>query len=58
GRNLELLQENETGLAWFTIITPDKDAIITTLEEQGYDVKRFENTISVTDSNGIKIHFK
>lgn len=21
GRNLELLQENETGLAWFTIIT-------------------------------------
>ncbi|EAD0292406.1 VOC family protein [Listeria monocytogenes] len=58
GRNLELLQENETGLAWFTIITPDKDAIITTLEEQGYDVKRFESTISVTDSNGIKIHFK
>ncbi|HFQ5956778.1 TPA: VOC family protein [Listeria monocytogenes] len=57
-RNLELLQENETGLAWFTIITPDKDAIITTLEEQGYDVKRFESTISVTDSNGIKIHFK
>lgn len=45
GRNLELLQENETGLAWFTIITPDKDAIITTLEEQGYDVKRFESTI-------------
>ncbi|EAF4558994.1 VOC family protein [Listeria monocytogenes serotype 1/2a] len=58
GRNLELLQENETGLAWFTIITPDKDAIITTLEEQGYDVKRFESTISATDSNGIKIHFK
>ncbi|HAM1812136.1 VOC family protein [Listeria monocytogenes] len=58
GRNLELLQENETGLAWFTIITPDKDAIITTLEEQGYDVKRFESTISVTDSKGIKIHFK
>lgn len=58
GRNLELLQENETGLVWFTIITPDKDAIITTLEEQGYDVKRFESTISVTDSNGIKIHFK
>ncbi|EHT9643347.1 TPA: VOC family protein [Listeria monocytogenes] len=58
GRNLELLQENETGLAWFTIITPDKDAIITTLEEQGYDVKRFESTISVTDSNGIKIQFK
>ncbi|EEO7552122.1 VOC family protein [Listeria monocytogenes] len=58
GRNLELLQENETGLAWFTIITLDKDAIITTLEEQGYDVKRFESTISVTDSNGIKIHFK
>ncbi|EAF3283811.1 VOC family protein [Listeria monocytogenes] len=58
GRNLELLQENETGLAWFTIITPDKDAIITNLIEQGYDVKRLENTISVTDSNGIKIHFK
>ncbi|EHD1355421.1 VOC family protein [Listeria monocytogenes] len=57
GRNLELLQENETGLAWFTIITPDKDAIITNLIEQGYDVKRLENTISVTDSNGIKIHF-
>ncbi|HBI6557849.1 TPA: VOC family protein [Listeria monocytogenes] len=57
-RNLELLQENETGLAWFTIITPDKDAIITNLIEQGYDVKRLENTISVTDSNGIKIHFK
>ncbi|EAG4539202.1 VOC family protein [Listeria monocytogenes] len=58
GRNLELLQENETGLAWFTIITPDKDAIITNLIEQGYDVKRLEKTISVTDSNGIKIHFK
>ncbi|EJQ7603995.1 VOC family protein [Listeria monocytogenes] len=58
GRNLELLQENETGLAWFTIITPDKDAIITNLIEQGYDVKRLENTISVTDSNGIKVHFK
>ncbi|KEU04986.1 glyoxalase [Listeria monocytogenes] len=58
GRNLELLQENETGLAWFTIITPDKDAIITNLIEQGYDVKRLENTISVTDSNGIKIHVK
>ncbi|EAC2984747.1 VOC family protein [Listeria monocytogenes] len=58
GRNLELLQENETGLAWFTIITPDKDAIKTNLIEQGYDVKRLENTISVTDSNGIKIHFK
>ncbi|EOT0480668.1 VOC family protein [Listeria monocytogenes] len=58
GRNLELLQEKETGLAWFTIITPDKDAIITNLIEQGYDVKRLENTISVTDSNGIKIHFK
>ncbi|OER11908.1 VOC family protein [Listeria monocytogenes] len=58
GRNLELLQENETGLAWFTIITPDNDAIITNLIEQGYDVKRLENTISVTDSNGIKIHFK
>ncbi|ECP2116294.1 VOC family protein [Listeria monocytogenes] len=58
GRNLELLKENETGLAWFTIITPDKDAIITNLIEQGYDVKRLENTISVTDSNGIKIHFK
>ncbi|HAM1354347.1 TPA: VOC family protein [Listeria monocytogenes] len=58
GRNLELLQENETGLAWFTIITPDKDSIITNLIEQGYDVKRLENTISVTDSNGIKIHFK
>ncbi|EEO3682748.1 VOC family protein [Listeria monocytogenes] len=58
GRNLELLQENEMGLAWFTIITPDKDAIITNLIEQGYDVKRLENTISVTDSNGIKIHFK
>ncbi|EIG7040754.1 VOC family protein [Listeria monocytogenes] len=58
GLNLELLQENETGLAWFTIITPDKDAIITNLIEQGYDVKRLENTISVTDSNGIKIHFK
>ncbi|EAC8925922.1 VOC family protein [Listeria monocytogenes] len=58
GRNLELLQENETGLAWFTIITPDKDAIITNLIEQVYDVKRLENTISVTDSNGIKIHFK
>ncbi|EAD6197563.1 VOC family protein [Listeria monocytogenes] len=58
GRNLELLQEYETGLAWFTIITPDKDAIITNLIEQGYDVKRLENTISVTDSNGIKIHFK
>ncbi|EIP2305598.1 VOC family protein [Listeria monocytogenes] len=58
GRNLEPLQENETGLAWFTIITPDKDAIITNLIEQGYDVKRLENTISVTDSNGIKIHFK
>lgn len=58
GRNLELLQENETGLAWFTIITPDKDAIITNLIEQGYDVKRLENTISVTDSNGIKIYFK
>lgn len=58
GRNLELLQENETGLAWFTIITPDKDAIITNLIEQGYYVKRLENTISVTDSNGIKIHFK
>ncbi|EIS2977793.1 VOC family protein [Listeria monocytogenes] len=58
GRNLELLQENETGLAWFTIITPDKDAIITNLIEQGYDVKRLENTIFVTDSNGIKIHFK
>ncbi|EEO4441180.1 VOC family protein [Listeria monocytogenes] len=58
GRNLELLQENETGLAWFTIITPDKDAIITNLIEQGYDVKRLEHTISVIDSNGIKIHFK
>ncbi|MBC8924422.1 VOC family protein, partial [Escherichia coli] len=32
--------------------------IITNLIEQGYDVKRLENTISVTDSNGIKIHFK
>lgn len=58
GRNLELLQENETGLAWFTIITPDKDAIITNLIEQGYDVKRLENTISVTDSNGIKIQLQ
>ncbi|EAE8346359.1 VOC family protein [Listeria monocytogenes] len=58
GRNLETLQENEIGLAWFTIITPDKDAITASLEEQGYDVKHFESTISVTDSNGIKIHFK
>ncbi|MBF2488575.1 VOC family protein [Listeria marthii] len=58
GRQLENRQENEVGLAWFTIITPDKEAIIANLEQQGYAVKRFENTISVTDSNGIKIHFK
>ncbi|EAC4201300.1 VOC family protein [Listeria monocytogenes] len=58
GRNLENRGENETGLGWFTIITPDKEAITANLEQQGYDVKRIENTISVTDSNGIKIHFK
>ncbi|MDT0013878.1 VOC family protein [Listeria cossartiae] len=58
GRNLENRYENEVGLAWFTIITPDKEAITANLEQQGYEVKRFENTISVTDSNGIKIHFK
>lgn len=58
GRQLENRQENEVGLAWFTIITPDKEAITANLEQQGYEVKRFENTISVTDSNGIKIHFK
>ncbi|MBC1543156.1 VOC family protein [Listeria cossartiae] len=58
GRNLENRHENEVGLAWFTIITPDKEVITSNLEQQGYEVKRFENTISVTDSNGIKIHFK
>ncbi|EEP9867494.1 VOC family protein [Listeria monocytogenes] len=58
GRNLENRGENETGLGWFTIITPDKEVITANLEQQGYDVKRIENTISVTDSNGIKIHFK
>ncbi|EAD4265673.1 VOC family protein [Listeria monocytogenes] len=58
GRNLENRGENETGLGWFTIITPDKEAITANLEQQGYDVKQIENTISVTDSNGIKIHFK
>ncbi|MBC1570998.1 VOC family protein [Listeria sp. FSL L7-1426] len=58
GRNLENRHENEVGLAWFTIITPDKEVITANLEQQGYEVKRFENTISVTDSNGIKIHFK
>ncbi|HDB0241836.1 TPA: VOC family protein [Listeria innocua] len=58
GRNLENRRENEVGLAWFTIITPDKEAITTNLEQQGYEVKRFDETISVTDSNGIMIHFK
>ncbi|MCD2224820.1 VOC family protein [Listeria cossartiae] len=58
GRHLENRHENEVGLAWFTIITPDKEVITANLEQQGYEVKRFENTISVTDSNGIKIHFK
>ncbi|EKZ4838615.1 VOC family protein, partial [Listeria monocytogenes] len=52
GRNLENRGENETGLGWFTIITPDKEVITANLEQQGYDVKRIENTISVTDSNG------
>ncbi|EIS4908629.1 VOC family protein [Listeria innocua] len=58
GRNLENRRENEVGLAWFTIFTPDKEAITTNLEQQGYEVKRFDETISVTDSNGIMIHFK
>ncbi|MBC2254727.1 VOC family protein [Listeria ivanovii] len=58
GRNLENRQEQEVGLAWFTIITPDKEAISKQLEEQGYQVNRFENTISVIDSSGITIHFK
>ncbi|WP_270999010.1 VOC family protein [Listeria seeligeri] len=58
GRNLQNRQEQEVGLAWFTIITPDKEAISKQLEEQGYQVNRFEKTISVVDSNGIMIHFK
>ncbi|WP_270997650.1 VOC family protein [Listeria seeligeri] len=58
GRNLQNRQEQEVGLAWFTIITPGKEAISKQLEEQGYQVNRFEKTISVVDSNGIMIHFK
>ncbi|AHI55171.1 VOC family protein [Listeria ivanovii] len=58
GRKLENRQDQEVGLAWFTIITPDKEAISKQLEEQGYQVNRFENTISVIDSSGIMIHFK
>ncbi|WP_271006189.1 VOC family protein [Listeria seeligeri] len=58
GRNLQNRQEQEVGLAWFTIITPDKEAISKQLEEKGYQVNRFEKTISVVDSNGIMIHFK
>ncbi|MBC1865686.1 VOC family protein [Listeria seeligeri] len=58
GRNLQNRQEQEVGLAWFTIITPDKEVISKQLEEQGYQVNRFEKTISVADSNGIMIHFK
>ncbi|MBC1850794.1 VOC family protein [Listeria seeligeri] len=58
GRNLQNRQEQEVGLAWFTIITPDKEVISKQLEEQGYQVNRFEKTISVVDSNGIMIHFK
>ncbi|MBC1480316.1 VOC family protein [Listeria seeligeri] len=58
GRNLQNRQEQEVGLAWFTIITPDKEVISKQLEEQGCQVNRFEKTISVVDSNGIMIHFK
>ncbi|WP_270994858.1 VOC family protein [Listeria seeligeri] len=58
GRNLQNRQEQEVGLAWFTIITPDKEVISKQLEQQGYQVNRFEKTISVVDSNGIMIHFK
>lgn len=58
GRNLQNRQEQEVGLGWFTIITPDKEVISKQLEEQGYQVNRFEKTISVVDSNGIMIHFK
>lgn len=58
GRNLQNRQEQEVGLAWFTIITSDKEVISKQLEEQGYQVNRFEKTISVVDSNGIMIHFK
>ncbi|MBC1429206.1 VOC family protein [Listeria seeligeri] len=58
GRNLQNRQEQEVGLAWFTIITPDKEVTSKQLEEQGYQVNRFEKTISVVDSNGIMIHFK
>ncbi|MBC1487132.1 VOC family protein [Listeria seeligeri] len=58
GRNLQNRQEQEVGLAWFTIITPDKEAISKQLEQQGYQVNRFEKTISVVDSNGLMIHFK
>ncbi|MBC1375016.1 VOC family protein [Listeria farberi] len=58
GRNLENRRENEVGLAWFTITTPDKEAITTNLKQQGYEVKQLDEAISVTDSNGIMIHFK
>ncbi|MBC1714918.1 VOC family protein [Listeria welshimeri] len=58
GRHINNRQENEVGLAWFTIITPDKEIITTHLKQQGYEVKYVGNTISVIDSNGIMIHFK
>lgn len=58
GQNIQSLQNQEVGLAWFTIITSNKEAITKQLEAQGYRVSRFEHTISVIDSNGIMIHFK
>lgn len=58
GQSIQSLQNQEVGLAWFTIITSNKEAITKQLEAQGYQVSRFEHTISVIDSNGIMIHFK
>lgn len=58
GQNIQSLQNQEVGLAWFTIVTSNKEAITNQLEEQGYQVSRFDHTISVIDSNGIMIHFK
>lgn len=55
GRNLSPRQDNETGLDFFTIHTPQHETVKTLLAENGYPIVESATGFFTEDPNGIRI---
>lgn len=58
GRNLSPRLENETGLAYFTIHTPEYPEILNKLRENEYFITKTDEGFFTEDPNGIRIYIR